>query len=143
MELKQMADIKLLATRVYNKSKSCMLMRQYKSGMWAFPTTSIPVDDDPVFHIHDFARVHILGDYDIIAAVGIFEFTMEDASGDKSFNYVYDIIYNGFILPHIPDLTRYKNGRWMMIEAIKKEKDLTHLMQKFMSLMEKSKCIPL
>lgn len=135
-----MADLKLLAARVYNKTKSCVLMRQYRSGMWAFPTISIPVVDDPVLHIDNLVSKHLDGDFELVAAVNIFEFTRLDDAENKSFNYVYDILYEGYIYPAPPEeLKRYKSGRWMMNEAIKREKDLTFLMREFISLMEKRK----
>jgi hypothetical protein len=137
-----MSDIKLVALRLFNKTRSCVLMRQFKSGLWAFPTSSVPLDEDPMYYVDEILEKDVTGDFELVSAINVFECTRSDLAGGKSINYVYDIKYNGFVYPSPPaNSKRFISGKWMAVEQLKREKNITYLMCEFVSIMEKEQCL--
>ncbi len=118
---------KMLAIRVYNTTRSCILMRQFNNNIWTLPMVSIPHESDPIYHIDNVLN-QIKGDFKLISAVSMIDYTDTDVDEQIRHSIVYDIKYKGKIYPECPDHCKdmYKKSQWMQIEKLKNRNDLNH-----------------
>lgn len=122
-----MKNVKLFSVRIHNRTRSCMLMRCYEDGMWAMPTLSIPLDSDPADYLDEIMK-QVVGDFEIMSAVNILEYTTEDEKYGIKTKYdsiVYDVKYKGKISPDLPTgECIYASGKWVPIDAINNKSQL-------------------
>ncbi len=137
-----MEDIRFLAVRIHNMTRSCVLMRRFENGVWTLPLMAIGVNEDPMDHLGKMLA-QIRGEFELIHAVSIFENT-EVIRGDmkRHINIVYDIRYKGKIYPHLPlDDSRYVEGKWMPIDVLINQSRLNIATSAFAKAMEKESCL--
>lgn len=135
-----MKVVKLFAIRVYNRTRSCILMRSYVTGMMAMPTLMIPSEDDPADHLDEIMK-QVSGTFEMMSAVNILEYTIEDETEGEKTKYesvVYDVKYKGKVLPNLsPGENKYTSGKWMTIDALNKQGRLNHPTEALVMAMEK------
>ena len=117
--------IRILLLQIHNRNKGCYLMRKFKAGSWTLPALIIPIGADPVNHIN-IALKQIAGDFELMSALNIMDFTRVGAFGVTFRASVYRVNLKGVISPQLPEgCADYEKSQWMPIEAVKRHPDLT------------------
>ena len=135
--------IKLLGLRIYNKTRSYILLRPTSEGLWEVPTISLRYNEDITNRMERIIR-EIGSPITIISLVNIAEFTHE-ISDDLSFhNVVYDVRYRGKI--HPGQCKKETNGvgnvgKWALLEDLVKHESLAAPTQKLVELMDSTPCL--
>lgn len=114
---------KLLALRIYNKTRSCLLMRKFPNGVWTLPVKTIDDQDDPADHIASMLQ-EIDGDFKLVAAVSILDIMSEDEKTGEVRSVVYDVKYDGRISASISAReSKYVHGQWVPADGVRHKAD--------------------
>ena len=113
----------MLAIRVHNSTRSCMLMRQFSNGLWTLPVMIIPDDVDPYFYIDDILK-QIEGEFELLSAISMVDYADETL---MTRSIVYDVRYRGKIHSGCPDefKNKYCSSKWMTADMIMEQKSLS------------------
>lgn len=127
----------MLAIRVHNSTRSCVMMRQFENGVWTLPMMIIPTGSDPMHHIDDLMK-QVDGEFDLISAISMVDYIDQSESGDIRHSIVYDIKYRGKVHPGCPNncKNKYNKGKWMHIDTLKDHPGLSHPTLAFIAAME-------
>jgi hypothetical protein len=122
-----MADlIKLLALRIENVSKHCLLTWKFKGGALGLPMKSL--EDDNVLDDIDKLLNMICGHFEVVSATEIVNYEDKDDEGAEYHSVIYDIKYSGTILPtmtNCPEAT-HKSSCWMPKVALRNGHSITY-----------------
>lgn len=118
---------KMLAIRIHNSTRSCILMRQFNNDIWTLPMVSIPHEADPLYYI-DSVLNQVSGEFKLISAISMIDYVDKDTNDQVRHSVVYDIKYRGKVNPECPDHCKdiYKKSQWMQVEKLKNREDLNH-----------------
>lgn len=115
---------KFLAIRVFNSTKSCILVKQFKNGVWTLPLVTIPYKSDPFYHINSVLK-QIDGKFELASAINMIEYEEKAKSvvtGEEEIytSVIYDIRYTGKVESGlVKGQSEYINSKWYPIDAIK------------------------
>jgi hypothetical protein len=115
--------IKLLAVRVHNITKSCLLVWRYNEGVWALPTITIPRNADPMNHIPVLLQ-QIEGEFKLVSAIQIVDYPdTDDDDGTEHHCVIYDVDLSGVVMPtltkHVDAI--HKHSQWIQKAALKQK----------------------
>lgn len=116
----------LLAGKIYNKTKSCILMWKFAEGTWGLPMISIPEDAVPSNHIYKLLNM-ICGHFELVSAVELIDYFDKDDEGNIYHSMIYDIAYSGIVTPQkTANPKAYHTGsKWVPVEQVKKKEPRT------------------
>ena len=121
-----MAATKLFAIKVFNVTKSCVLVMEFDNGVVSFPVLEIPFNADPISHIDELLS-QINGKFNVISAINILNKTESDGD-DEYVSTVYELQYDGRISTILPPAWKYKYvcSKWMQLNMLKKHGNLNY-----------------
>ena len=136
---------KLFALRVFNMTRSCVLMKQFtKTGTWTLPVMSIPREADPMNHIHSLLeQVGHDDKFELVSAVSIIEFTKTAPDDIEHHSIIYDLRYTGKVLKTLTkrDKILYKASKWVQTGVINKLPIVNHPTHAYIVATEKESCL--
>jgi len=136
---------KMLALRVQNMTRSCILLKKFKKGTWSLPVVTIPSQDDAGLHLNKVIDQVYKGDgYEFISAVSILTWMQEDRHGVEHHSIIYDLRYSGKILPYLTDSCRerFTESKWVHKGMLDKYlEDANYPLFAYITAAEKEKCL--
>jgi hypothetical protein len=136
---------KMLALRVQNKTRGCVLLKKHSNGIWAMPTIVIPYADDAADHLGDVSKFVAKGsDFEFISAVSILDWVQEDRNGTDHYSIIYDLRYAGKVLPHLTEACRDKftESKWVQKGMLDNYKDkCNYPLYAYLEAVGKEKCL--
>ena len=116
---------KVISARIHNRTKSCIVMFLYSNGVWTLPSVIIPAESNPVEHI-DSLLEYVAGEFVITSVTSIIEGVRSVPSKDKEHHsIIYDVQYEGKIVPTPAKDSIYVSGRWMPLQLIVDKREST------------------
>ena len=106
----------MLAIRVHNSTRSCMLMRQFSNGVWTLPIIIIPEKKDPFYYIDEILK-QVEGEFELLSAVSIVDCENEVTLTQS---IVYDVKYRGKVHSGCPEAfkDKYTKSKWMTADMV-------------------------
>jgi hypothetical protein len=136
---------RMLALRVQNMTRSCILLKQYNNGIWTMPVVTIPSKDDAAEHLHEvFQHVQRGDGFEFISAVSILEWVQEDSKDVEHHSIIYDMKYTGKVLGTMTeaDRGRFVKSQWVQKGMLDRYKgDANYPLYAYINAMEKEKCL--
>lgn len=135
---------KLFSLRVHNKTRSCILLKQFEGGVWSMPVISMPYKDDPMDYLDDVLKqVDHNGMFTVISAVSMLDYAKEDGSGVEHHSVIYDLRYSGTVFPSLTAQDGYKfiKSQWMQKGMLDRLPSVNYPLHAYVKAMEKETCL--
>lgn len=120
---------KMLALKVQNRTRSCILLKKHNNGIWTMPIITIPSKDDAIEHLSEvLEQVATDDDFEFISAVSILDWTQEDRNNVEHHSIIYNIQYTGKVNPHLTDACsgRFVDSKWVQKSMLDKYEDIAN-----------------
>ena len=138
--------IKMLCLKIHNKTRSCVLLRQYPNYVWTLPVIEISEEADPYYYIDEaLGQIKTSDDFQLISAVSILETTQvpEDKPSEFYKSVIYEIGYKGEVYPELPKgcYKTYSKSQWVTMEGLKSFGSLNYPTRAFVDILKENECM--
>ena len=135
---------RLLAVRIHNSTRSCVLVKCCSNGVWTLPMVTIEPGVDPLFYINDVLKqIKRSEDFQVVSAVSIIDYSKTDTNGDWYDSIIYDIRYIGKVIPGVsPFGPSYREeSRWVQKGMLEHLHPVSFPLNAYLTVAEKEECI--
>lgn len=135
---------KLFSLRVHNKTRSCILLKQFPGNIWSMPIIEMPYEADPIDYLDDvLEQVDHNGMFKVISAVSMVDYVKEDSNGVEHHSVIYDLRYSGTVYPGLTQQTKYEfvKSQWMQKGMLGNLKGFNYPLGAYCAAMEKETCL--